>query len=265
MKIIASRYRLEEEIGAGGEARVFRARDLTLESEVAVRVALRPGSVARARIPAHPYPGWVRLLDSGIDEEQGPFQVFELLSGKTLSALVQQAPLEPASWRSFVRQSLDAVEALHEAGWVHGDLNADNFICTTGSIWKLIELPFCHFDAPEDRSPLFGSIYTLAPEQLGGARPGFLADLYSLGCLYYYAGSGGYPNAVGGAQDIVVDRLRFTAAPLAEKASGLLWTETSFVMSLLERDPQKRPANIAAARCLLDRVSQKIPGDGMSD
>jgi serine/threonine protein kinase len=262
MKIIAGCYQLEAEIGSGGEARVFRARDLVLGIEVAIR--LRPASAQQTALPPEQPPGWVRLLTSGRDEAHGPFQVFELLSGKTLRALVEEAPLRAAAWRSLVHESLDAVGAVHAAGWVHGDLNADNFILTSDARWKLLELPFHSFAPSGNRSSLFGSIQTLAPEQIDGASPSPLADLYSLGCLYYYAASGTYPNAGGAAADIAVDRLRFPAAPLAGKASGLTGRETGWVMRLLEREPRNRPDSIVAAHRLLEEIARPVPSENSS-
>jgi serine/threonine protein kinase len=248
---VDSRYELAEEIGRGGEARVFRARDVRTGNEVAVRLAAGPGFRAPGTVAPAPHPGWVRLLDQGTDREQGVFQVFELLAGETLGAMVSKAPLQPDAWLAFVRQSLDAVEALHAGGWMHGDLNADNFFATPGPAWKLLELPFFRFVAAEKRSALFGSIYTLAPEQLQGSPPDARSDLYALGCLYYYAASGGYPNAGGRAQDIAVDRLRFAPEPLGEKAPQLSPACADWVMNLLEREPRDRPADLAAARQLL--------------
>jgi serine/threonine protein kinase len=264
MKIIAGCYQLEAKIGSGGEARVFRARDLVLGIEVAIRLPLRPASAQRTVPPPEQSPGWVRLLTCGHDETHGPFQVFELLSGKTLRALVEETPLRAAAWRSLVHESLDAVGAVHAAGWVHGDLNANNFILTSDARWKLLELPFHSFAPPETRSTLFGSIQTLAPEQIDGASPSPLTDLYSLGCLYYYAASGTYPNAGGAVADIAVDRLRFPAAPLAGKASGLTGRETGWVMRLLEREPRNRPDGIVAAHRLLEEMARPIPSENSS-
>jgi serine/threonine protein kinase len=236
--LISSRYELTGEIGRGGEARVFRAQDIQSGAEVAVRLAA--GFRAVEVLAPAPHPGWVRLLDRGTDPKQGAYEVFELLAGETLGAMVRRAPLDPEAWHAFVRQSFDAVEALHAAGWVHGDLNADNFLATPGPVWKLLELPFLRFATPEKRSALFGSIHTLAPEQLKGSPPDTRSDLYALGCLYYYAASGTWPNAGGRAQDIAVARLRFPAEPLREKAPRLSTADADWVMKLLEREPRDR-------------------------
>jgi len=253
--LIDSRYHLLAELGSGGEARVFRARDNVDETDVAVRLPVGPvvsvtSDHPKRAQPAACHEGWVRLLASGTDPQQGAYQVFELLEGETLRQLIRSGPLDSNDWRFFVEQSLDAVEALHHAGWIHGDLNADNFF-RAPSGWKLLELPFLRFDPPAGHSALFGSIHTLAPEQFDGKQPNAQSDLYSLGCLYYYAASGVYPHPGASAQEVAIHCLRFAADPLNEKAPGLPASWSDWVMSLLARDPQDRPPTITAAHQLL--------------
>jgi serine/threonine protein kinase len=248
--LIDERYQLLAAIGSGGEARVFRARDTTIGNDVAVRLALRPGaSAAWGQSPAF-HDGWVRLLASGFDPQVGAYQVFELLEGGTLGQLIRSGPLDPNEWRIFVNQSLDAVEALHAAGWTHGDLNADNFFQAAFG-WKLLELPFLRFDPPTGRSTLFGNIHTLAPEQIDGAQPDVRSDLYALGCLYYYAASGAYPHLGASSQEVAIHCLRFSPDPLGEKAPDLPARWSAWVMRLLAREPGHRFPSIAAARQLL--------------
>jgi serine/threonine protein kinase len=257
METIASRYLLEEKIGAGGEARIFRAHDLKTGDEVAIRFSSRDDSSAAGREAPAPHSGWVRLLDRGVAGEHGPFTVFELLRGETLGAMTTHSPLSPKAWLDFARQSLDSVGALHRAGWVHGDLNADNFLLHNGTTWKLLELPF-HQAAPvEKRSPLFGSIYTLAPEQLASHLPDIRSDLYALGCLYYKAATGIYPHAGGTEADIAVERLRFPATPIIEIASDFPVVWAASIMRLLERDPADRPVDAEAARQLLESATDE--------
>ena len=248
--LIDGRYLLLAAIGSGGEARVFRARDTTTGDEIAVRLALRPGAPAAPGQPPAFHDGWGRLLAAGFDPRYGAYQVFELLEGRTLGQLIRSGPLSPDEWRFFVDQSLDAVEALHAAGWPHGDLNADNFF-QVASGWKLLELPFLRFDPPAGRSALFGSIHTLAPEQIDGARPDVRSDLYALGCLYYYAASGAYPHPGPNNQEVAIHCLRFTPDPLGEKAPGLPAPWSAWVMNLLAREPDHRFSTVAAARQLL--------------
>jgi serine/threonine protein kinase len=248
--IIDERYVLLADIGSGGEARVFRAQDSSTGGEVAVRLALRHGTRSATGEPPSHHDGWVRLLAEGADPQFGAYQIFELLEGRTLGQLIPSGPLDADNWRFFVDQTLDAVEALHDAGWVHGDLNADNFFLTEAG-WKVLELPFHSMDPPESRSPLFGSIHTLAPEQIDRARPDVRSDLYSLGCLYYYAASGGYPHTGVNSKEVAIHCLLYAPDPLEEKVSHLPASWCAWVMNLLARDPGQRPASVAAARQLL--------------
>jgi serine/threonine protein kinase len=248
--LIDGRYLLLESIGTGGEARVFRAHDESTGGHVAVRLPLHPVSqTTRSELPSH-HASWVQLLVTGTDPQHGTYNVFELLEGRTLRQFIDSGPLNPREWRAFVDQSLNALEALHAAGWSHGDLNADNFFQTDLG-WKMLELPFLRFDPPAGRSAAFGSIHTLAPEQIDGVKPGVQTDLYSLGCLYYYAASGTYPHPGATSVEVAIHCLRFPPEPLQEKAPSLPALWNSWIMQLLARDPRDRPPTIAAARQLL--------------
>ena len=242
--LIAGRYQLTTLIGAGGEAQVFRARDGGGEGEVAIRLLGHAQAFPeRPQLPEF-HPGWVKWLGEGQDADHGAYQVFELLSGQTLSRKLQLGPLDPMDWREFVRQSWDAVEALHRAGWVHGDLHADNFFeLEETSSWKLLELPFLRPSVPLERSALFGSIHTLAPEQLNGAPADVAADLFALGCLYYRAAAGEYPHPGTTRQEIAISRLCFAPVPLQEKAPWVSPPWADWVMDLLakERECRFRP------------------------
>jgi serine/threonine protein kinase len=248
--LIDGRYLLLSAIGAGGEARVFRARDQSTNTDVAVRVTLQPRPQTAHPAPSAQHPAWVQLLGLGTDPEHGAYNVFELLEGKTLAQVIRTGPLPFNDWRAFMDQSFAAVEALHADGWVHGDLNADNFF-QTGRGWKLLELPFLRLDPPAGRSAVFGSIHTLAPEQIDGAPPGIQTDIYALGCLYYYAASGTWPHPGGTSVEVAIHCLRFPPEPLAEKAPALPPAFSAWVMKLLTSDPAERTPTLAAARQLL--------------
>jgi len=247
---IADRYVLLAPLGSGGEARVFRARDEDGGGEVAVRLALGDVKAVVFAAPSVTHEGWVRFIDSGVDPQHGAYQVFELLEGKTLGNIVATAPLPRDAWRTFVDQSLAAIAALHRTDWVHADLNADNFL-HTASGWKLLELPFYRFETPAARSNMFGSIYTLAPEQIDGAKPDVRSDLYSLGCLYYYAASSHWPHSGDTIQQIAVERLMHAAPDLRQHAPELPAEWADWVMKLLAPNPKHRFSSVATARQLL--------------
>jgi serine/threonine protein kinase len=244
---IADRYVLLAPLGSGGEARVFRARDEQGGGEVAVRLALGDVKSVVSAPPAVSHDGWVRFIDSGIDPQHGAYQVFELLEGRTFGSIES---LDAGMWREFVCQSLEAVEALHQANWIHGDLNADNFFLTAAG-WKLIELPFYRFETPAARSSMFGSIYTLAPEQIDGSKSSVRSDIYSLGCLYYRAASGAWPHTGSSAQEVAIHSLMHAAGDLKGETQRIPAPWCDWVMRLIALKPNDRPPSLAAARQLL--------------
>jgi serine/threonine-protein kinase len=250
------RYELLESLATGGEAIVQRARDVQTGNEVAIRLARPEHNLSNpgepAPLPAF-HPGWVRYFRSGRDPRRGPYQVFELLRGETFAQRVKDSRLDPAEWLAFARESLAAVAALHAAGWTHGDLNAGNFVRLEAPphAWKLLELPFLHLDSAKPHTSMFGSIHTLAPEQLEGHAAGPASDVYALGCLYYKGASGEFPHHGGTSAEIAIDRLRFPASPLDAKTPAFPAAWAGWVMPLLEREPQKRPDAATAARQLL--------------
>jgi serine/threonine protein kinase len=247
---VAGRYELLDPLGAGGEARVYRALDQSSGGEVALRLAAGGGGAPASTLPASLHPGWVRLLDRGRDPAHDDYAAFELLRGETLGAMTARGPLTPAVVWDFATASLGAVGALHAAGWIHGDLNADNFLLHDGTTWKLLELPF-HRDAGRAVSPLFGSIHTLSPEQIDGQAPDARSDLFALGCLYYRAAAGVFPHDGGSAADIAIGRLRFPATPLQQLAPKFPAHFARGIMEMLARDPADRPQTAAAACALL--------------
>ena len=248
---LAERYELGERIGGGGEARVFRARERASGREVAVRLqpGVEPGPLLQPPEPYHG--GWVRAYETGRDEKLGLYTVFELLRGDTLAATVARAPLEPEAGRQFARQAFEAVDALHGAGWIHGDLNADNFLLHQGTQWKLLDLPFHRLGRRKASAAAFGSIYTLAPEQIDGATPDARSDLFSLGCLCYFAACGACPHPGRTEAEIAISRLRFPADELGGLAPRYPASYAAWVMRLLARRPEDRPGSVSAAYQLL--------------
>jgi serine/threonine protein kinase len=117
METIASRYRLEEKIGMGGEARVFRACDLVTGGDVAVRLSPRNDSPATDReIPAG-HRGWVQLLDRGVDSAQGAYAIFELLQGETLGAPTASSDCRAKSSHTSCASGPRAVRAPRVSPW----------------------------------------------------------------------------------------------------------------------------------------------------
>ncbi|HEY8430506.1 MAG TPA: serine/threonine-protein kinase [Sandaracinaceae bacterium] len=239
--VIAGRYELEALIGEGGMARVWRAKDRTLQRLVAVKfLFLREDRDRRtmvdrflreARIAAAVrHPNVVDLLDFGTTEEGRPFMVMELLAGESLEARLSREPT--LTLRELIRIAagmLDGLAAVHKAGIVHRDLKPDNvfLLDDDGEVRpKLLD-----FGVSREASAisgrrssavttadgyLVGTPEYMSPEQARGLRDvDFRTDIYSVGVVLYEAMTGRLPYTAEGVGDLIIDIVGGGAPPLA--------------------------------------------------
>src|SRR5437773_8351606 len=194
-------YELLDEIGSGGFGRVFRARDLGLEREVAIKV-LHPsltanlGVVERFRREAQlaaklRHPNVVSIYDimgrAGLQ-----WYTMELVPGANLAQLVQrQGPLSVERTVRLLEEALSALEQAHAQGLVHRDLKPENMLIEPDGRLRITDFGLAlalrgegRFGGATSRS---GTPQFAAPEQLLGERVDQRTDLYSLGAVAYFA------------------------------------------------------------------------------
>jgi serine/threonine-protein kinase len=185
------RYRLDEIVGRGGMAIVWRATDLQLERPVAIKVisdvlAEDPRFVARfereARLAAAlNHPNLVKVFDFSVDSER-PFLIMEYVSGGTLA----QANPGDLDAESVARQLLDAVAHIHAAGILHRDVKPSNVLIGPQGSPHLTDFGIAR---GEDTTGLtqtgqvLGTLRYIAPEVAAGQPATPQSDLYSLGVL----------------------------------------------------------------------------------
>jgi hypothetical protein len=206
--VVAGRFRIEEKIGEGGFGAVFRATQLNLERQVALKV-LQPSLVAHDESIARFYreaklaqrlehPNTVRLFDFGRGDDGLPFIAWELLKGRPLEALLRRGPLLPARVARIASQVLKSLMEAHSLGVVHRDIKPANiFICNFSGEPDFVKvLDFGIAKAlHQDGSPsvtaaaltqvghTLGTLSYMAPEQALGRAIGPAADLYALGLV----------------------------------------------------------------------------------
>jgi serine/threonine protein kinase len=202
-EILGGRYELLEVLACGGTATVYRARDRTTRSAVAVKVLYKGALAAvgeffnqEARLAARiRSPHLVHASDFGEDEGR-PYIVFDLVPGDALAELFSEK-LMP--WRELCVVVLDllaALDELHRRGITHRDVKPDNvFVMRTLGDHvhvTLLDLGFAAVPpdrritgAPEPSRKVFGTFGFIAPELLAGALPEPRCDLYSVGALMY--------------------------------------------------------------------------------
>jgi eukaryotic-like serine/threonine-protein kinase len=267
--VLAGRYRIDAPIGAGGMASVYRARDLRLDRDVAVKVLLpnlaadpvlakRFDREARA-LAAAAHPNVVNVFDvEPGDPATGrePFYVMELCGGGSLAErLAGRGRLPPGEVATIVAAVADGLADLHRRGFVHRDVKPHN-ILFAGDHPKLADFGLAR---PADRSELtaltaagatVGTLGYLAPELLGSARATPASDVYALGVVAFQCLTGQLPRAAGSVTELVESHAR--PAPLMSAVAPEVGTGFDGPLSAaLDSNPKARPAPLALAAGLV--------------
>ncbi len=218
---IGGRYRLEELRGGGGMAKVYRAVDLTLEREVAVKLInpeLRNDSEFDARFQREARiasqladPHIVVVHDFGFDPEHGPFLVMEYLQGQSLrEQLATGGPMPLKAGLQLAGQIVLALIHAHSKGIVHRDIKPDNVFLLNQSGVRLhvrvLDFGIARIYRGDDSNKsetithagaVLGTPRYMSPEQLAGQPVDARSDLYSTALLIYEALTGQLPYLHG--------------------------------------------------------------------
>ncbi|MBJ6745961.1 Stk1 family PASTA domain-containing Ser/Thr kinase [Streptococcus sp. 121] len=206
-KIFAGRYKILEQIGRGGMADVYLAKDLILDGEeVAVKVLRTnyqtdPVAVARFQREARAmaeldHPNIVRITDLG-EEEGQQYLAMEYVSGLDLKRyLKEKAPLSNEEAVRIMGEILLAMRLAHMRGIVHRDLKPQNILLTKGGTVKVtdfgIAVAFAETSLTQTNSML-GSVHYLSPEQARGSKATVQSDIYAMGIIFYEMLTGHIP------------------------------------------------------------------------
>ena len=247
-KLLAGKFRLTRRLGAGGMGAVYLARDLRLERDVAIKIlrarslgrlmGLKPEAWAMSTVT---HPGVAQIY--GVESWRGrPFLVVEFLAGGTLEDRLRDGPLAPSQAVSVVARLAGALAALHEKGFLHGDVKPSNIGFTAEGSPKLLDFGLAH--AVDDAAMVGGTLPYLSPEVLAGRPADEADDGWSLAVVLYEMVSGRHPFA-GGAPDAVRRRIRrqrlAEGGPDASAAPTSATAVASFAASILTA-PRSRPA-----------------------
>jgi serine/threonine-protein kinase len=189
-RVLGGRYELGDSLGAGGMATVWQATDRVLDREVAVKVlreqyAADPSFLARFQREARHAaaisdPRLVTVFDCGVDAG-APFIVMELVTGRTLRRVLDEARVLPAVEAVAVAAEMCAALAVaHAAGLVHRDIKPANVLLTGGGQVKLLDFGIARMAAAAgltQAGTLLGTAEYLSPEQAAGQPAGPQADL----------------------------------------------------------------------------------------
>jgi serine/threonine protein kinase len=276
--VLAGRFRLDELIGRGGMATVFRAWDTLLGRPVAVKL-LRPEITAdpdlalRFRREAHAaavlhHPNVVGYLGAG-SEGDTPFLVMELVDGDDLATRIrQEAPLPPAVAASIARDVANGLAIAHARGIVHRDVKPGNILVDADGRARITDFGVARIAAEADPTipgTTLGSVHYFSPEQAQGLATTPPSDVYSLGLVLFEMLTGTRP--FGGETPAAIALARVGApAPSPRAVNPAVPADMdAVVVRALNPDPSARFAEAGAFADALDRcLAPPAPVDALS-
>ncbi|HET8682817.1 MAG TPA: protein kinase [Micromonosporaceae bacterium] len=271
-RVLSGRYQIEELLGSGGMATVWRGRDLRLARPVAIKELPGPWLADRAvmerfdreaRTAARlAHPNIVAVHDVGVDGSSR-YLVMELIEGPTVAAMLADGPLPVAQVVAIAAQACDGLAAAHAAGIIHRDVKPANLMLTPTGVVKICDFGIARALQGAADTSLTGTAFAMgssrymAPEQAYGDHVDARADLYALGCTMYAMLTGDTPFSGENAIAVLHQHLTQPPAPLHEHRADVPRALEQLVAQLLEKDPAARPADAAEVKARLLALSQE--------
>ena len=277
---LRGKYRIEEKIGEGGMATVYRAAHLHFKEDLAIKVvssALTADQDFLNRFKREAvitrklwHPNAVRLDDFDFTEDGRPFIAMEYVRGKSLRQVLQENGALPVGRAfSIARQVALALGAAHDLGIVHRDIKPDNIVLVPqadgSEVVKVLDFGIAkvadeNLDGaagykPTSTGMVLGTPHYLSPEQAKGKKSSMIdgrADLYALGVMLYEMVTGELPFKSDTAIEMLLHHIQSAPVPthLLKPELNIPETASQLVMKALEKDPGRRfqtGAQMAAA------------------
>ncbi len=272
--IIAGRYRIEELIGSGGMANVYKAYDSEAGRTVAVKVLREEHSddadflrrferEARAVLTLS-HPNIVKSFDVG--EENGiSYIVLEYVEGGTLKELIKaKGALPPRQAVHIASQILDALTHAHANGIIHRDVKPQNVILTPAGVAKLADFGIARDADATTRTfagaNVIGSVHYISPEQARGDAVTAESDIYSLGITLYEMLTGQVPFAGDNTVTVALKHLQEDMVPPIKINTKLPRALSDVVVKAAAKEPQNRYHTAQAMRQDINRALKEPHG-----
>lgn len=278
-RVLSDRYRVDELIGRGGMASVYRGQDVTLGRQVAIKILKRelaadPAFRTRFRLEAQAasrmsHPTIVRVYDAGEDCETDadgtthpvPYIVMELVSGHLLKDIIDDGPVPIPDALRYTDGILEALEYSHRAGVVHRDIKPGNVMVTGDGQVKVMDFGIARAVSDSsstvaETTAIVGTAAYFSPEQAKGEPVDSRADVYSTGVVLYEMLTGRPPFR--GDTPVAVAYQHVSETPLApsEIVETVPRSLDAVALRALAKDPFQRYQDAGAFRQALDATAE---------
>ena len=255
-RVLARRYELQELIGGGGMADVYKAHDKLLDRAVAVKILhqqyandaefvekFRREATGAAKL-AHP--NIVNIYDVG-EEAGSQYIVMEYVSGPTLKEVIQQqGRLEPFEAVRIAREIASALESAHRNNLVHCDIKPHNILVMPDGHVKVTDFGIARAVSASTMTysgSVMGSVHYFSPEQAKGTAITTKSDVYSLGVVLYEMLTGRLPYDGETPISIALKHLQEEPVPVRQLQPSIPPVLEAIVQKAMSKDPLTRPSS----------------------
>jgi serine/threonine-protein kinase len=261
---INGRFRVNAVLGRGGMGSVYRATDLRLKREVAIKtidLATQAAWAERLRLEAEmvsrlSHNHVVRLYDMDQIPDGPLFLVMEFVEGSTLLRKFPNLTIEEKL--RILAETSDALDEAHQLGIVHRDIKPGNILLTKDLHAKLTDFGLAMEQGDKtEANALRGTVPYMAPEMFRNVAPSPSSDLYALGVVAYEAVTGELPFR--GTTREIVAQVTSVAPESPRHINPDIPAELDrLILELLEKDPGKRPHRAAEVSRRLLEIHDKM-------
>ena len=253
--VIAGRYRLDELLGRGGMSEVWRAEDLELGRNVAIKLLAPDADTARFEREARAvasltHPNIMQLYDYGESDDR-PYMVLEYVSGGTLEdRLEHRKPLSDEEAGAIAAGIAAGLAHAHARGVIHRDLKPANVLFDEEGRPKVADFGIARLAVGEgtltEAGTVLGTAAYISPEQAMGEPAGTPSDVYSWGVILYRMLTGRLPFESNDPMELVTMHRDVPPPPIAQFRDDPPALLESVATAALAKDPMHRPQDGAA-------------------
>ncbi|CAN5419480.1 hypothetical protein BH09SUM1_BH09SUM1_12780 [soil metagenome] len=265
--VLGGKYEIKAVLGAGGMGTVYRARQIDLGRDVAIKVPMAsaleiPGFLARfsreAKLVAKLVHDNIVQVYEYQESADSVYIVMEYVEGQDMKSLISKPPpdMTVKDIAILLRASCEGLNHAHEFGIVHRDIKPHNIMVEQRARgkWrvKIMDFGIAHMDANSNMTlqqeqltvtgQAIGTPSYMSPEQIRGVGVSSKSDIYSFGCVAFYAFTRQTPFQ-GTGFTVAASHLSDMPPPIRSKCPGLPPELEAIINRCLEKDPALRPDN----------------------
>ncbi len=283
-RVLHGKYRIDDWLGGGGMASVYRATHLRMGEEVAVKV-LNPDLVDKERLADRfrnearaamriNHQNAIKVTDFDITEDNLHYLVMEIVKGRLLRDLIDEGPLNYRRAVKILSQACEAIDAAHKQSIIHRDLKPDNIIVQDvdgAETVKVLDFGIARLREPENPNSskavytapgiVMGTPQYMSPEQCQSKELGPASDVYSIGVIAYEMLACRTPFIPSADMREFFNQINTDSPPpLRSFSPETPQSIERVIMRALEKAPENRPASAAALANELRRAVKEAEG-----